>query len=74
MRYRIKITEFNNGRTEFTAQVKTGLFWKGISRKGESCLSINFEQETRDDALDCIDKHHEGNGTVKSIDFEYIHK
>ena len=74
MKYRIKRKVFKSGREEFSAQVKEGLFWKGLSSKGESFAFIDLEKESRECALACIDEHFKGNGTKQIIVFEYIDK
>lgn len=75
MKYRIKIYTFENGRQEFKAQVKKGLFWIGLYYDGEDSIFANDNVfNTREKALDAIDKHHAGNAKIKSIEIEYINK
>ena len=77
MKYRIKIITYRSGRKEYLCQVRCSfLFLKWFSNidfKGETC-SYKSPVETRDRALQRIDKHYNGNTIVHSIDFEYINK
>lgn len=74
MKYRIKIITHKNGRQVFLAQFKQGLFWRYIWFDGEASLSIGAYQNSRESALERIDKHYKGNTKIKSITFEYINK
>ena len=74
MRYRIKIKTFKNGRKEFTAQVKMRIGWGVLDYDGRAGLLYESELDSREKALQRIDKHYEGNGKKQSIEFEYIDK
>lgn len=72
MRYRIKITTFKNGRTEYVAQVKKFFGWVNLDFEGEPSVHITGICDNRTSALWRIDKHFEGNTQVQKIDFEFI--
>lgn len=74
MKYRIKITTFQNDRCEYRAYVKKGWFWVGIDYDGKEDWTFSGMRDTRDGALELIDKHIKGNCKVKNIDFEYLTK
>lgn len=75
MKYRIKIITYKNGRQEFIPQVKKRFYWTGISWDGEENMFLSdVACDTREQALNKIDKHHSGGGTKHSIRFEYIEK
>ena len=74
MKYRIKIKTFESGRRDYTPQVKLRFFWQGLSWEGEPTGTVMFEQDTREAALNRIDKHFAGNTKMQSIEFEYINK
>lgn len=74
MRYRIKITTFKSGRKEFRAQKKVFFGWHDIDSTGEVYPFLNLHDNTRNDALNKIDKNYGGNATKQTIEFEYITK
>ncbi len=74
MRYRIKITTFKSGRKEFRAQKKVLLGWSDLSYEGVVYHLTDIPVDTRDKALNKIDKHYGGNATKQTIEFEYITK
>ena len=74
MKYRIKITTFYNGREELRPYVKVWGLWFGIDYDGKQDLTFSAVCGNRNQALEKIDKHNEGNCKKKSIDFEYITK
>jgi len=65
MKYRIKVVTFKNGRKLFYAQAKSTFGWVGLSYDGEASWAYEGECDTRERALMRIDKHFEGNTTVK---------
>lgn len=73
MRYRIKIQSFENGRKEYSAQVKKRIGWSDLDYEGDVA---NYEcpNDTRNSALARIDLHHDGNAKKLSVEFEYINK
>lgn len=73
MRYRIKIYTYQNGRKEFEPQVKKRWSWKTIIYDGSE-RDYPFSQNTREQALNCIDLHYSGNTKLQTIEFEYINK
>jgi hypothetical protein len=74
MKYRIKIITFKNGRKLFYAQVKPRFIWLGLDYDGAADCAFSGECETRECALNRIDKHFEGNAKIQKIEFEYINK
>lgn len=72
MKYRIKITTFRNGRKEFRPYVKVWGLWFGIDYDGQQDLNFSAKCDSRNEALEVIDKHYEGNAKKQTIDFEYI--
>jgi len=75
MRYRIKIKTFKNGRKEYTPQVKMRIGWATINFYGKANVMYEeSELDSREKALERIDKHYEGNAKKHSIEFEYINK
>ena len=74
MRYRIKIKIFKNGRKEYTPQVKARIGWATIDYDGVASIQYEAELDSRDKALERIDKHFDGNGAKQSIEFEYIYR
>lgn len=72
MKYRIKITTFQNGRKEFRPYVKVWGLWFGIDWEGKQDLIYSAKCDSRIEALSKIDKHYEGNCKKQTIDFEYI--
>jgi len=74
MRYRIKITTFKSMRQEFRAQKKVLFGWADLSHRGEVVHLIESNVDTRNEALDRIDKHYGGNSRRHTIEFEYITK
>lgn len=75
MKYRIKIYTFKSGRQEFEAQVKKRFGWQTINSAGEACsFQSGFTTYSREQALQRIDLHIEGNSKLHSIEFEYITK
>ena len=73
MKYRIKIVTYKSGRIDYTPQVKKWFWWRGLTHTGEA-MAMNFPQETRQRALDRIDKHFNGNTEIQFIEFEHIKK
>lgn len=73
MKYRIKIITYANGRKSYCPQVKEGLFWFGLSYDGSSDM-FAFKVDSREGALDRIDKHFSGNTKKQTITFEYINR
>jgi len=74
-KYRIKIVTYKNGRKGYFAQIKGNLWgWNGLTYDGEVSTGFSYESNTREKALDRIDKHYEGNTDVQTIEFEYINK
>jgi hypothetical protein len=77
MKYRIKITTFENGRKVYIPQVKTGFIsWEYIHGDGYEYTYISCDCKSREKALDIIDNHYnlKQRNTVKSIEIEYITK
>lgn len=74
MRYRIKVTTFQNGRKEYVAQVKTMFSWRNLNYDGDATIYTSGVCEERERALQRIDKHFEGNTSVQKIEFEYVKK
>ena len=75
MKYRIKITTFKTGRKVYEAQVKMLIGWATIGYEGNPIIpSCTFELRSRDEALERIDKHFDGNSKKQTIEFEYINK
>ena len=75
MKYRIKITTYKNGRKTYEAQFKTILGWAHIDTEGKIDIILNGAYHiSRVYALDCIDKHFNGNTKKQTIEFEYINK
>ena len=74
MKYRIKIVTYKNGRKEYYAQVKVWCGWVALDRSGETDYVVGFICSDRDEALNKIDLHYEGNTKKQSIEFEYINK
>lgn len=74
MRYRIKITTYANGRKSFLAQYKSGVFWMSLFYDGSISIIPADAVDTRERALDRIDKHYAGNMKKHFIEFEYITK
>lgn len=72
MKYRIKIVTFKNGRQSFHAQVKKYFRWDGLNFDGEAGWAYDGECDTREKALQRIDKHFEGNTEIKSTAYEGI--
>ena len=73
MKYRIKIITYANGRKEYLPQYKTRFMWLGISCDGKADV-YDYVRDTREEALDSIDKHFAGNTKPQTIIFEYIDK
>lgn len=73
MKYRIKVTTFQNGRKEYVAQVKKMFGWVNLNYDGEATNTSGICDE-RERALQRIDKHFEGNASVQKIEFEYVNK
>jgi hypothetical protein len=80
MKYRIEITTFENGKTWYSPQVKTGFMdWEYINSK-YTTTSCYVGLETRENALLFIEEYHlekesyKKRNTVKSIEREYITK
>lgn len=73
MKYRIKVTTYNNGRKTYSPQYKTFLFWAGLGYEGDT-MPFSLEFSSRETALESIDKHFGGNTKVQTIEFEYITK
>lgn len=74
MRYRIKIQSFISGRKEYTPQVKIRIGWATISYYGKAHIAFEAELDSREKALERIDKHYNGNAKKHSIEFIYINK
>ena len=74
MRYRIKVTTFQNGRKEYVAQVKKMFGWVNLNYDGEATIHTSGVCDERERALQRIDKHFEGNTSVQKIEFEYVNK
>ena len=74
MRYRIKVTTFQNGRKEYVAQVKKMFGWVNLNYDGEATIYTSGVCDERERALRRIDKHFEGNTSVQKIEFEYVNK
>lgn len=73
MKYKIKITTFENGRCEYRAYVKKWLFWCGLDLEGkEQSITYAPNLGRKSWAREAISNHHKGNYKVKSIDTEYI--
>lgn len=71
MKYRIKIVTFQTDRQTFFPQKKVRFGWKYLNSIGEESY-INYNYDTRDRALICIDRNYSGNNKIKQIEFEYI--
>ena len=74
MKYRIKITTFESLRKEYRAQVRLWCGWSDIAYDGKAYYGVKISTSKRDNALDFIDKHHNGNNKVLKVYFEYITK
>lgn len=72
MKYRIRITTFENGRKTYTAQVRVWLGWMYLGYEGE-VLPFSYELSSREQALERIDKHFSGDTKKQTIEFEYIY-
>jgi hypothetical protein len=80
MKYRIKITTFENGKTWYSPQKKVGFMdWEYINSK-YTTISSYIGLETREEALNFIEEYHlekesyKKRNTPKSIKIEYITK
>jgi len=73
-KYRIKVTTFKNERKEYVAQVRKTFGWDNLSSDGEASSFVFGICETRERALQRIDKHFEGNTSVQKIEFEYYNR
>jgi hypothetical protein len=73
MRYRIKVVTFKNGRKEYFPQVRKAFVWLHLNFNGNTTL-VDFSYDTREKALQVIDKNFEGNTKVQKIEIEYIQK
>ena len=74
MRYRIKITRFANGRSDYVAQYRGRFFWLNLTYLGDAQLEEVSASDKREHALERIDKHYHGNNKKVFIEFEYIDK
>jgi len=74
MKYRIKIITYANGRKAYFAQVRRRFRWDGIMIDGDTGFAMDFERDSREKALACIDNHYVGNQRKQLIEFEYINK
>ena len=74
MRYRIKIKTYKNGRKEYIPQVKLIIGWAQIDFWGDACFLYNVTLSNREEALQRIDNHYNGNTKKLNIEFEYIDK
>lgn len=72
MRYRIKITTFKNGRKQYVPQVKVLIGWMQVGFDGDQSYAFDAEYDTREKALEKIDRHYNGNAKTQKIEFEYI--
>jgi len=74
--YRIKIITYASGRKTYVAQFKTKLCWFSISYDGslEYIPPSYNEVDSRNQALERIDRHYAGNTKKQTIQFEYIYK
>ena len=73
MRYRIKVVTFKNGRKEYFPQVKKRFIWWYLDYSGDTTF-VNLSYDSREKALQVIDKNFEGNTSVQKIEIEYIQK
>ena len=74
MKYRIKITTYKNGRKAYQSQVKMPIGWATIDYEGDHSYTYVVECSSREEALERIDKHYDGNKKKQTIEFEYIDK
>lgn len=72
--YRIKIVTFKNGSQSFYPYKKCGLIWRGIAHDGSLIFGYVSECDTREQAIEAVDKCHSSNKKNQSIHFEYITK
>ncbi len=81
-KYRIKIVTYKTGRKVYFAEfnihhdaVPANVdVWLGLSFMGEAHPGLNGLSDTREEALERIDKHFDGNTEEQTIEFEYIDK
>ena len=73
-KYRVKIKTFESGRKEYFAQVKSFIGWNFLMFDGNPSPIEVSAQNTRDSALERIDKHYSGNAKIVNIEFVYVTK
>lgn len=73
-KYRIKIRTYQTGRATYTPAFKSKIGWLVISYSGIAHILNDDSCSTREEALNLIDKHFNGDWKRQSITFEYINK
>ncbi len=71
-KYRIKIITYKSGRKEYIAQKKIGFWWEYLFWDGNNTFFKLSGDNTREEALDKIDRNFDRNNKEQSIEFEYI--
>ena len=74
MRYRIKIITYKTERKNYYAQKKIWYGWCDIGYNGDLVHAMSCDIDSREIALDRIDKNYDGNTKSQTIEFEYINK
>ena len=78
MRYRIKLTTFQDGRKEYVAQVKLWfthyrlVSWLNLNLNGDVEVWSSGVCEEQEIALLRIDKHFRKNAPVQKKEFQYV--